>query len=240
MNQNILKIKQFRYSADNFSYLIYSGIPNSASALAVDCGAVDSILKFVKSENITLKWITNTHNHHDHTSGNLRLLEISGAQYLDIQTLIKLRSIEIDGQTIQIFHTPGHTEDSICFYFSKILITGDTLFNGTVGNCFSGNLNAFYHSIKMIMELPKETIVYAGHDYIRDSMAFARMIEPENKDIDWFLENYDPEHVFSTLESEMKINPYLRFNEQSIINLLRNKGLSTKTEIERWNSLMSI
>ena len=70
------------------------------------------------------------------------------------------------------------------------------------------------------MELPDETVVYAGHDYVRDSLAFARRLEPENRAIGAFLRRYDPKHVFSTLAEEKKINPYLRFNEPGIVNLL--------------------
>jgi hydroxyacylglutathione hydrolase len=121
-----------------------------------------------------------------------------------------------------------------------VLITGDTLFNGTVGNCFSGDLKRFYDSIKLLMGFPGETIIYAGHDYVLESMAFAKNLEPDNHDIDLFLKKYDPDHVFSTMDEEMKINPYLRFNESKIITLLEEKGLPVATEYERWESLMSI
>ena len=121
-----------------------------------------------------------------------------------------------------------------------MLITGDTLFNGTVGNCFSGDLKRFYDSIKLLMGFPGETIIYAGHDYVQESMAFAKNLEPDNRDIDLFLKKYDPEHVYSTIDEELKINPYLRFNESKIITLLKSKGLPVATEYERWESLMSI
>ena len=150
------------------------------------------------------------------------------------------REIALDGAKIRVIHTPGHTEDSRCFYTGKALIAGDTLFNGTIGNCFSGDLEGFYRSIRKLMELPDETVVYAGHDYVKGSLAFARRLEPGNRAIGAFLRRYDPKHVFSTLAEEKKINPYLRFNEPGIVKLLAKLRLPRETEWERWQSLMSI
>lgn len=82
-------------------------------------------------------------------------------------------AIDIDGENIQVFHTPGHTSDSVCFYYDHVLISGDTLFNGKVGRCFTGDYNEFLQSIKTLLALHCETVVYAGHDYVEEYMAFA-------------------------------------------------------------------
>ena len=74
------------------------------------------------------------------------------------------------------------------------------------------------------MALPDETIIYAGHDYVKDSLAFAGHLEPDNKDIDNFRKSYDSGYVCSTMADERRINPYLRFNEESIIKLLKKKA----------------
>jgi len=145
-----------------------------------------------------------------------------------------------EGEEILIYPTPGHTRDAVCLHAGKGLISGDTLFNGTVGNCFTGNLREFYHSIKKLMALPDETVIYAGHDYVRDSVAFAKRLEPRNRDLNAFLSTHDPGHVYSTLAEERRVNPYLRFNDERIIAILRQKGLPTGTEYECWESLMSI
>jgi hydroxyacylglutathione hydrolase len=146
----------------------------------------------------------------------------------------------LEGVTILIYPTPGHTRDAVCFHTGHILISGDTLFNGTVGNCFTGNLRDFYHSIKKLMTLPDETVIYAGHDYVRDSVAFTKRLEPGNRDLDIFLSSYDPGYVYSTLAEERKVNPYLRFNDERIIAILKKRGLPVGTEYERWESLMRI
>jgi hydroxyacylglutathione hydrolase len=231
-----MKVKQFRYSTDNFTYLLY----NKNSAAIIDGGAIENALLFLEGKRINLKYIVNTHGHADHTGGNRALVNRTKADLLDNRILRKNKSLQLGNQSIEVFHTPGHTQDSICFHVDNFLITGDTLFNGTVGNCFSGDLKRFYNSIKMLMAFPDETVIYAGHDYIKDSMVFAKALEPENPDIDTFIENYDPAHVFSTLQEERKINPYLKFNDNKIIAFLEQKGLAVGTEYDRWVSLMGI
>jgi len=153
-----LNIRQFKYSADNFGYLVYG----AKTAMAIDGGAVDEILAFLQTQNLELKYVTNTHSHMDHTTGNPALLSRSNAQFLAFNTLLKSGEIEIDGEPIHVFHTPGHTTDSVCFYFDNILVAGDTLFNGKVGRCFTGDHQNFLEAIKTILELPEETIVYGG------------------------------------------------------------------------------
>ncbi|HOD36178.1 MAG TPA: hydroxyacylglutathione hydrolase [Syntrophales bacterium] len=232
----MLKIEQFRYASDNLGYLIFG----ERYALAVDGGAADEMLVFLANQNLSLVHVTNTHDHYDHTTGNDELLRRSKATYLSPKELAEKGVVILEGEKILIYPTPGHTRDAVCLHAGNILISGDTLFNGTVGNCFTGNLREFYHSIKKLMALPDETVIYAGHDYVRDSVAFAKRLEPGNGDPDAFLSSYDPGHVYSTLAEERRMNPYLRFNDERIIEILRKRGLRTGTEYERWESLMSI
>ncbi|MDD5170677.1 MAG: MBL fold metallo-hydrolase [Syntrophales bacterium] len=232
----MLNVEQFRYGADNLAYVIFG----SRYAMAIDGGAWEDILGFLKRQDLVLKFVTNTHSHFDHTPGNTSLLKYSQAAFLDFEDLTDNKEISLDGGKITIFRTPGHSHDSLCFYTGSALITGDTLFNGTIGNCFTGDLKGFYMSIKRLMTLPPETLVYSGHDYVRDSLMFAAYLEPGNTEIDRYRLSYDSDHVYSTLEEELKINPFLRFNEEPIIGLLKNKGLPHTTEWERWQSLMSI
>lgn len=90
------------------------------------------------------------------------------------------------------------------------------------------------------MALPDNTRIFAGHDYVRDSLAFAKHLEPPNPDIDRFRQTCDPDFLYSTMAEEKKINPYLRFNEEPIIQLIQKHHLPYTTEWERWQSLMSI
>ncbi len=229
-----MQIQQFRYSADNFSYLVH----DRTSAIAIDPGAVQEILSFLEQADLKLAYVVNTHMHPDHTPGNREIIERTKAVFIDNQNLRRMQAISMGETSITILHTPGHTEDSLTFQAGKMLITGDTLFNGTVGNCFSGDLKAFYTSIKMLLEFPADTKIYAGHDYVQYAMSFARSIEPDNADIDEFLKGYNPRLVRSTLADELKVNPYVRFNDAKLVAGLASKGLPIETEFNRWKSLM--
>ena len=233
---NELQVKQFRYSSDNLGYVIFG----KQFALAVDGGAVSDILEFTAAQNLSLIYIAHTHSHADHTVGARRLMDQTGATRLTPQKLIEDEGVAIESALVRIYHTPGHTRDSLVFHWDGFLITGDTLFNGTVGNCFSGDLRSFYQSISHLYSFPDDTVVYAGHDYVEASMQFARVIEPKNSDIDPYLKKYNHRHVFSTLADEKKVNPYLRFNTPELTAVLKKHGLPTDTAYDRWESLMSI
>lgn len=232
----MLEVRQFRYNNDNLGYVVH-GV---REAIVIDGGAHHDILTFLKKRELRVLFIVNTHNHLDHTVGNPMLKESTNALFLSCDELVREKEIALEGEKIFVLETPGHTEDSLCFYTGNVLLSGDTLFNGTVGNCFTGNLYTFYESILKLMSLPDDTVVYAGHDYVKDSMAFARRLEPRNTNIDVFLEKYSFDHVFSTMGDERSVNPYLRFNEASIIELLERLNLPRSTPLERWCSLMSI
>jgi hydroxyacylglutathione hydrolase len=231
----MLRIHQFSYAADNLGYLIFG----PRTAMAVDGGAVTDLLSFVKERHLHLTHVTNTHCHGDHTSGNAALLQETAASYLSPEMSAKTGYVVIDGAVVRVHPTPGHTADSVSFEVGGMLLTGDTLFNGTIGNCFSGDLRSFFQSIKSLMAFPPETLIYAGHDYVKESMTVAKKLEPDNVAIVTYLKRYSPDHVCSTLGEESSVNPYLRFNSPAIVTFLKSRGLAVETEYERWESLMS-
>jgi len=109
-----------------------------------------------------------------------------------------------------------------------------------VGNCFSGDMKAFYKSLTTLMVYPVDTRIYAGHDYVRDAMAFARVVTPDNPHIEAYLHAYDPaKPVFSTLADELNVDPYLRFDTPEIITFLKGKGMPVDSAFERWEGMMS-
>ncbi len=230
-----MKIVQFRYGEDNLGYVIYTG----ASAIAVDGGATTKIFEFLNEEKLNLKYVVNTHSHRDHTCGNAELLEKTNARFLSINELSTNGSLFLGDSIINIISTPGHTADSICFHFNNTLLTGDTLFNGKVGRCFTGDFENFFVSIKKILELPENTLIYAGHDYVLEYLEQAEQIEPSNKEsISEYRKRYNPALVVFDLNSEKAVNPFIRFNMKSVINFLEQRKLETETEYLRFKSLM--
>lgn len=231
-----MKVKQFRYSADNLGYLVYG--PNTA--VAIDAGAVNEMIAFAEAEGVAIAYVTNTHSHYDHTTGNRDMLRRTNAEFLDCRKMRNRKYIELDGEKLLIYHTPGHMDDCLTFHAGNILITGDTLFNGTVGTCFSGDMKGFLESINFLTSFPKDTLIYGGHDYVRESMAFAKTIDRDNPEIDRYLEKYDPYHIISTLEDEFKANPFVRYNDDAMITIMKQRGLPVETEFDRWKSLMDL
>jgi glyoxylase-like metal-dependent hydrolase (beta-lactamase superfamily II) len=74
--------------------------------------------------------------------------------------------IDIDGLKVRVFHTPGHTPGSVCFYADGVVFAGDTLFNGSVGRTDlpGGDMDQEMNSIiDRLLVLPDDTIVLPGH-----------------------------------------------------------------------------
>ena len=232
-----LDIQQFKYSADNLGYLVY----NEKSSIAIDPGAPEEMAKFAEEKNIPIDIVTNTHTHGDHTQGNNTLIKRTNARFMDCTTLSHGQIIDLKDEIgLEVMLTPGHTMDSLCFKGSEFIVTGDTLFNATVGNCFSGDLRSFFNALKLLMALPGDTLVYAGHDYVLDSLKYAKIIEPDNPNLNGYASAYNPDHVVSRLSEELKVNPYLRFNTPSMIERLREKELPRETQFQRFSSVMEV
>lgn len=136
-----------------------------------------------------------THAHFDHIWGCNRLRELAGVQVFafeeekEVCESAKLNvsedvgrpytatvdwylkdgeTVTIEGMEFKVIWTPGHTQGSCCYYFEKdnILISGDTLFEGSVGRSDlpTGNGSTLSRSIKeRLMILPDETLVFPGH-----------------------------------------------------------------------------
>jgi Zn-dependent hydrolases, including glyoxylases len=77
------------------------------------------------------------------------------------------KTFHVSRFTFDIIFTPGHTPGSVCFYFEdeKIIFTGDTLFKDGIGRYdFSySDKKKLFESLKKILSLPDETIIYPGH-----------------------------------------------------------------------------
>lgn len=142
-----------------------------------------------------LKYIINTHGHFDHISGNSFLkslwkdsligIEANDAKRLldpslNLSAHTTLRVISDPGDVIlkdgdiikvgdlrlKVIHTPGHTKGSICLLGEGFVLTGDTLFEGTVGSAkeYKGAFDELVTSIKTrLMVLPDNTMVFPGH-----------------------------------------------------------------------------
>ncbi|MFO7555525.1 MAG: MBL fold metallo-hydrolase [Desulfobacterales bacterium] len=76
--------------------------------------------------------------------------------------------LEMGTIRIEVIHTPGHTPGSVCYLVGENLFSGDTLFVGAAGrtDLVGGSLDTLIESIeKKLIVLPKQTILWPGHDY---------------------------------------------------------------------------
>ncbi len=68
---------------------------------------------------------------------------------------------------VQVLHTPGHTPGGVCYFFpaDKLLLSGDTLFAGSVGRTDfpGGSMARMMDSLQALMKLPDDTLVIPGH-----------------------------------------------------------------------------
>jgi hydroxyacylglutathione hydrolase len=155
--------------------------------------------------------------------------------------------ISIIGLDFEIIEVPGHTLDHIAFYsFNEnmpILFCGDTLFSGGCGRVFEGTHKQMYDSLNKLASLPKHTKVYCGHEYTLSNLKFAIEVDTENKDL---LDEYN--HVKklnisknpslpSTLDKELKINPFLRCNNMSIRNKINKEFNVSGDDFEIFTAL---
>jgi len=160
--------------ADNFSYLVIC--PQTGKALGVDPSmSPESMLRVIRSRELTLVILANTHGHRDHIAGNGEILKATGAKLaanpLDVPgveiALGEGSRLQIGEITVEVLHTPGHTPGSLVFHPPGALIVGDTLFVTRCGRAdFPGSdPAALYHSLLRLAAFPPETKVFPGHDY---------------------------------------------------------------------------
>jgi len=88
------------------------------------------------------------------------------------QLLSEGDSFKIGETEIQVLHTPGHTPACVTYLIDDAAFVGDTMFMpdfGTARTDFpGGDAATLFKSIKRILELPKETRIFTGHDYMAE------------------------------------------------------------------------
>lgn len=161
-------------------------------AIVVDPGDEPDII-LEQTEGLTIRYIVLTHGHFDHVGAVNDIKQETGAEVMlheaDFEVYAEARDhaafwgfdiqppemptvaltdgdeIPVGNLNFVVIHTPGHSPGGMCLYAEGTLITGDTLFAGSVGrtDLNGGDMKAMGESFRRLMRLPDETAVLPGH-----------------------------------------------------------------------------
>lgn len=201
-----MKIKRIEpgFSASN-TYIIYD--EKSNDGVMVDPGDVAELL-IKESVGLSIKYIIITHAHFDHIGALEKVAEKTGAKVVIYKdeansltdasyNLAKLAGVPEnkkeadivveDGEELTVgeirlkfIHTPGHTKGGMCILVGeKDLITGDTLFCGSIGRTDfpGGSYAVLMKSIDRIARLGDDVKIYPGHGE-ESTIGFEKMTNP--------------------------------------------------------------
>ena len=230
----MFEIFPIRAFADNYMWTLVEG----DQAIVVDPGEAKPIIEAFGAKNLDLKSIIITHHHFDHTGGVVELKEHfncdvygpSGGHIEGISSpLSDNEEFDLLGKKFIALHTPGHTLDQLAYYSEEacsdpILFCGDTLFSAGCGRIFEGTPLQMHDSLSRFANLPDNTKVYCGHEYTQSNLTFAVTVEPDNqfihdkiKEVNK-LRDQDKATLPSDIASELKINPFMRCEESSVVD----------------------
>lgn len=137
----------------------------------------DTYRSEIASRGLVLDMVLETHMHADHLMINRAAKQGFGAPVImhkkSPSPLVDRHVddgdvIALGDDRITVFHTPGHTPDSVCYRFDGAVLTGDTLMIGGSGRCDfpGGDAGAQFDAVTTrLFTLPEETVVWPGHDY---------------------------------------------------------------------------
>ncbi len=207
---------------DNWVYLVC----RDGEAVLVDAGEAQPVFQALEENGLRLQKLLITHTHHDHVGGCRKIQDRLGVQ--STSPAVESGEVPMLGTVCRSISTPGHMAVHKCYHFPElgILFAGDTLINGACGRLLGGTAEQLFSSLRTICELPDETRIFGGHDYLIDNMEFALSVEPGNADMQARLALYrtDPAAaIFATLAEEKKTNPFLRVGSVGEFAVLRKR-----------------
>ena len=220
----------------NFNYLI--ACPETGDALAIDPLDFNKCLAVAEDRGWSITQILNTHEHGDHIGGNKGVVKATGAKVIahrnagnripNMDVGVGAGDIVKVGKSVELecLDTPGHTMSHICL-LSKTeqpaLFSGDTLFNAGAGNCHNGGHpeELFATFEEQLVRLGDNTLIYPGHDYLLNNLAFTLDREPDNAAAQRMLglfKDQDPDNAkVTTLAEEREINTFFRLDSPTLI-----------------------
>jgi len=166
-----------------YSYLLASRAGGEAMILDPVLDRVDRYCQLLRELDLKLVKAVDTHLHADHVTGlgelrdRTHCVTIMGEQTKADVVAMRVAdgdTVTIEGISLNVMYTPGHTDDSYSYLMGDRVFTGDTLLiRGTGRTDFqNGSARAQYDSIfNRLLKLPDETMVFPAHDYKGDTVS---------------------------------------------------------------------
>jgi sulfur dioxygenase len=166
-----------------YTYLLASRRGGEALIIDPVIEKVDRYLQLIEELDARLVKAVDTHLHADHITGlgalrdRTHCVTVMGEQSgVDV---VSMRvsdgdKLQIEGVSLDVLYTPGHTDDSYSFLLADRVFTGDTLLIRSTGRTDfqNGDARAQYESLfGRLLKLPEETLVYPAHDYKGDTVS---------------------------------------------------------------------
>src|ERR1700747_2334244 len=166
-----------------YTYLLASRRGGEALIIDPVLERVERYLQLVRELDLRLVKAVDTHLHADHVTGlgalrdRTHCITVMGEHTkADVVSMRVAEGdrVQIEGLSLDVLYTPGHTDDSYSFLLDDRVFTGDTLLiRGTGRTDFqNGDPRAQYDSIfNKLLKLPDATFVYPAHDYKGDTVS---------------------------------------------------------------------
>jgi glyoxylase-like metal-dependent hydrolase (beta-lactamase superfamily II)/rhodanese-related sulfurtransferase len=166
-----------------YSYLLASRAGGEALIIDPVLEKVDRYLQLIRELDLRLVKAVDTHLHADHITGlgalrdRTHCVTVMGENTKADVVSMRLAEgdkLTIEGITLDVMYTPGHTDDSYSYLMGDRVFTGDTLLiRGTGRTDFqNGDARAQYESLfGKLLRLPDETLVFPAHDYKGDTVS---------------------------------------------------------------------
>jgi glyoxylase-like metal-dependent hydrolase (beta-lactamase superfamily II)/rhodanese-related sulfurtransferase len=173
----------FEQVSGTYSYLLASRRGGEALIIDPVLEKVDRYLQLARELDLRVVKAVDTHLHADHITGlgalrdRTHCITVMGEQsQVDVVSmrLAEGDRLTIEGISLDVIYTPGHTDDSYSFRMADRVFTGDTLLiRGTGRTDFqNGDPRAQYDSLfNKLLKLPDATMVFPAHDYKGDTVS---------------------------------------------------------------------
>lgn len=145
-------------------------IKDNNTCLIVDPG--DDYNKIMKEVgDLKILGVLITHSHFDHIGALRNFLSKRGVKIFK-KSNVEEKEYSIGNFNFEVIYTPGHSNDSISFYFreNKMMFVGDFIFKDSIGRCDlpTGSEEEMKKSIDKILKYDKDIVLYPGHYDITD------------------------------------------------------------------------